>query len=135
MSTESDAINRLREDYIAAANSGDVNGWMATLTDDAVFLPPNEPAVVGQEAIRSWVRAGFFDPYYILLDFTYDEIEIAGSWAFVRGPFNMKLTPKAEAQVVDMTGKFIDILQRQSDGSWKYARVIFNTDTPMGGSQ
>ncbi|MDA2931041.1 DUF4440 domain-containing protein [Acidobacteria bacterium AH-259-O06] len=128
-----EAINGLREEYIATANAGDVDGWLATLTDDAVFMPPNEPAVTGKEAIRSWVVKSFFDPFDIQLSLSHEEVEVAGDWAFVQGPFSYSLTPKAGGEVIEESGKFIDILKRQSDGSFKYARAIWNSDNPLPG--
>ncbi|MDA2923146.1 nuclear transport factor 2 family protein [Acidobacteria bacterium AH-259-L09] len=128
-----EAINGLREEYIAAANAGDVDGWLATLTDDAVFMPPNELAVAGKAAIRSWVVKSFFDPFDIQLSFSHQEVEVAGDWAFVQGRFSYSLTPKAGGEVIEESGKFIDILKRQSDGSFKYARAIWNSDNPLPG--
>ena len=52
-----EAINKVREVHIAAVNDGDVDAWVATLTDDGVQMPPNAPAHLGSERIRAWSQA------------------------------------------------------------------------------
>jgi hypothetical protein len=47
-----------------------------------------------------------------------------------RGPFELRLTPKSGGELVVDRGKFVDLFRRQSDGSWKFARVMFNRNRP-----
>ena len=63
--------------------------------------------------------------------FSIDEVEGAGDLAYARGTYEMDVAvPGAPAPVHDK-GKFIEIWKKQSDGSWKVARDIFNSDLPM----
>ena len=128
-----DAIDGVLEEYIAAANRGDVEGWSATFAEDAIYLPPNQAEVNGKEAIRSWVVNSFFDPFDIQLSASSQEVEVAGDWAFARGTYNLSLTPKAGGQVIEDSGKFIDILRRQPDSNWKFDRIIYNSNRPLSG--
>jgi ketosteroid isomerase-like protein len=43
-----------------AINSNDTETLMAELTDDIVYQAPNEPEIVGKDAVRKWV-AKYFD--------------------------------------------------------------------------
>jgi len=133
-STEADvnAINALQEEYTKAANEGDVESWVATFADDAIYLPPNQPAVNGKEAIRPWVISSFFEPFEIQLDVSFQEIEVAGIWAFANGTYNLSLTSKTDGQIIEDSGKFIDIFKRY-DGNWKFYRIIYNANSPIGG--
>jgi len=124
------AIAQLAEEYRAACNSADVAVFIATCTDDIVFLPPDDHAVVGADAVAAYVKSGFFDPFDVHLSFTFDELHVAGEWAFGRGPFELGLTPKAGGEPVVDRGKFIDVFRRLGDGSWRFARVIFNRNRP-----
>lgn len=123
-------IERLREQYIGAVRSGDAERWLSTLTDDCVFLPPGEPMICGRDALRPWVTKAYFDAYDIEIDYRNVEVEVAGSWGYVLGTFEQTLTAKAGGRAVRLVGKYLDVVRRQPDGSWKLARMAFSADHP-----
>ena len=133
MSAETDAINRTAQEYMSGINSGDLNQWLGTLTDDVVCLPPDQPMVTGKKAVRPWVKKTFFDPFQMKLNFRFNELKVIESSAFGYGRFTLALAPKNGGKSTKLAGKFIDIFRRQSDGSWKFARVIWNYDEPATG--
>ena len=53
MTDEREGIDRLREAFLSSLNSGDLDAWMATFTDDAVIMAPDQPAVRGSAEVRS----------------------------------------------------------------------------------
>ena len=53
------AINEVREREIALVGTGDVNRLLAVYASDVVMMPPNEPAVLGQDGVRKWAEAMF----------------------------------------------------------------------------
>lgn len=59
--TEADvaAINSVREQEIEAGRAGDVELFLALLTEDAVYLPPNEPVLKGKAAINRGCRTSW----------------------------------------------------------------------------
>ena len=59
--TEVEAIEQLYKHQVAMFNASNVTGLLTDLTEDAVFLPPNEPLVSGKEAIGSWLTKSFSD--------------------------------------------------------------------------
>jgi ketosteroid isomerase-like protein len=69
--------------YVAAINSNDTETLMADLTDDIVYQAPNEPEIVGKEAVRKWV-AGYFDAYRTMWQKTSIGFTVNGDWAFER---------------------------------------------------
>ena len=121
------AIEEVGESWIAAANADDWAAVAALYTENAVFMPPNGPAVQGRAAIQAFGEA--FPPAsgWMLNPV---EIDGRGDLAFVRGTFSMTI------EIPDMepyqeTGKFIEIRRKQADGSWLLATDIFNSDTPL----
>jgi uncharacterized protein (TIGR02246 family) len=130
MSSESDrsAIYEHRDAYNQTLRDGDVEGWLATLSDDCVFLPPASPAANGKDAVRKWATETIFDPFHVGLDYDFEELEFVGSWAFGWGWFQQTLTPKAGGDVVQVRGTFLDVFRQEADGKWLLARVSFNTD-------
>jgi ketosteroid isomerase-like protein len=53
-----------------------------------------------------------------------------GDTAYEVGAYMMRLQPPGAA-VVNGTGKYVVVWQRQGDGAWKLAVDIWNTDLPM----
>jgi uncharacterized protein (TIGR02246 family) len=126
---EAEAINKLRSDHSAAYNAGDTAALVGFFTDDAVLMPPNNLVVVGKEAIESRYQLTFthFTAEHNHLS---DEIKVMGDYAFERGTYEVKMIPKAGGESVQDKGKYIAILQRQPNDTWKFARLIWNSDNP-----
>jgi uncharacterized protein (TIGR02246 family) len=125
------AIDTTRETYAAAWRTGNAADVAGLYADDALVLYPNQPPVVGKAAIRTYFDRFFGDFTQNEFELTSAEIQIAGSWAFDRGTYRWKGTPKAGGPAVEDHGKFLVILQRQPDGSWKVARDMDNSDRPL----
>jgi hypothetical protein len=53
------AIKMVLDDWVAAANAGDAAAMAVLFTDDGILMLPNEPSVIGKEAIRSHLQAHF----------------------------------------------------------------------------
>ena len=127
------AIGEVREAYIAAQNAGDAAALAALFTDDAVLMPPNAPAVSGKEAIQSYLQSQN-DQFSFELAASQAEVAAAGDWAFSRGTHTVNLNPKAAGKAVEDSGKYLNILKRQPDGSWKIARHTWNSDKALPGA-
>ena len=127
------ALNSLDEAFASAFNAGDAAAAAALYADDAVLMPPNAPAVTGKEAIQSFWKSGF-DQFAGELSLTPAEVEVADDWAFSRGTYAGKSTPKAGGKPIEDTGNGLTIYKRQPDGSWKFARDIWNSDKPLPGT-
>ena len=59
-----------------------------------------------------------------------EEIVVMGDWAYSRGTFTRSFTPKGSDQTFYYDGKFLTVMKRQPDGSWKIFRDCFNSNTP-----
>jgi uncharacterized protein (TIGR02246 family) len=127
VSSEADltAIGKIRESYVAAHNDGDATRLIGLWTDDAVFMPMDEPTLTGKEAIRDHFQE-FFDQVPSQVAVTADETRVAGDWAFERGTEAVTMEAEQGREAVRMTVKYLCIFQKQTDGSWKYARYIYN---------
>jgi len=126
------AIIDFMKEYRSSQNVGDIDQFMSLWTEDGILMPPNGPAVIGKDQIR--VRTiGRFDQFTFDLNGTEAEVEVAGGWAFTRGNYTITVTPKEGGQPAFIDGKYISILERQPDGSWKMHRGIFNSNVvPVG---
>ncbi len=127
--TEADvgALKALEETVVAAFKAGEIDPMAALYPEDVVVLAPNQPALVGKDAVLVWLQ-GLYDQFTVD-EFTspVEEVVVANGWAFSRGVFAWTLSPKAGGEPVADSGNFIVIWRRAHDG-WKRARVIWNSD-------
>ena len=123
------AVNEIWDRYSSTYNAGDLGAWMSLWTDEGIQMPPDEAPRVGREAIRA--RNGpLLDQFTYDMRITNEEVGVAAGWAFARGRYSATLTPKAGGEFTSIDGKYMTILQRQPDGSWKIHRDIFNSNVP-----
>jgi uncharacterized protein (TIGR02246 family) len=127
------AVSQVRQAYVAAENSGDSAALAALFTSDAVLMPANAPAASGKEAIQSYFQ-GQNSQFSFELAVSQAEVLAAGDWVFSRGTFTAKVTPKAGGDAIEDSGKYLNVLRQEPDGSWKIARHIWNSDQPLPGS-
>jgi uncharacterized protein (TIGR02246 family) len=123
------AVNEIWNQYSSSFNSGDIDRWLSLWTDDGIQMPPDSPPIVGKEQIRTRNKA-VLDRFTFDLNITNEEVRVAGEWAFSRGIFKATLRPKGGGKITLVDGKYMTILQRQADGSWKVYRDIFNSNVP-----
>ncbi len=123
-----EAIKSLFAHNASVINSGNLDGWIAQFTEDAIFMPPNSVILKGKDAGREFARP-WYEQSYIEFEISVDEIEIHGNWAFARWSYVGRYTPKVGGDTTQENGKEIWILRRQSDGSWKCSHIIYNTDS------
>lgn len=124
------AVNAIWDEYEASVIAGDVDRWIAQWTDEGVQMPPGEPLVEGKENI--YARVGANMAAGPTTDFVITPLETtsAGDWAYSRGVYTVTfpLGDSGETGMID--GKFMTILQRQEDGTWKIHRDIYNSNVP-----
>jgi uncharacterized protein (TIGR02246 family) len=125
------AVNQVWKEYSASLNAGDMDRWVALWTEDGVQMPPDEPAVVGKELIRARNQR-VADQFTFDIGITNAEVRTAGDWAYARGTYRASLTPKQGGKPMPIDGKYMTILARQADGSWKIHRDIFNSNVAPG---
>jgi uncharacterized protein (TIGR02246 family) len=114
--------------FVAAANAGDVDALTAVYASDAALLPPNIPPQKGRQAIRSY-WGGFLKAYTVRFEIGSDTIEGRGDLAYNVGHYRFTAVPKAKANpgVAD-EGKFVEILKKQPDGTWKYLVDMYSSN-------
>jgi uncharacterized protein (TIGR02246 family) len=127
-SADQAAIRATDSAFAAAANAGNVDAVAGVYASDAVLLPPNLPPQKGRNAIRSF-WGGFLDAYTVRFDIGSDTIEGRGDLAYNLGHYRFTAVPKAKNQpgIAD-EGKFVEIMKKQPDGSWKYVVDMYSSN-------
>jgi len=124
------AVNAVRDAWVAAYNAADADGVASLYSEDAIDMPTNEPTVAGRAAIRERAAAQF-GMAKATATVTADETQLMGDWAFDRGTYSVTMTPAAGGDPMTVDGRYVVILHRQADGSWKLVRGIDNTPMPV----
>lgn len=123
------AANKVRDDFAAAFNAGDAAKVASLYASDAVMMPTHQPVISGHDAIENYHKT-FFEMYTAMINITSAESKMFGDRAMDRGTYTIQLTPKAGGSPMMDEGKYLILLQRQSDGSWKVTHDIDNTSLP-----
>lgn len=116
-------------EYAAAANEGDIGRWIALWIEDAIQLPPGSPRRVGKEQIRRRTQHLFEHLESHKMVIQPEEVRVLGDLAYAHGTYEFECVPKSGGEARQYRGKFLDILEKQIDGSWKIAIDCHNCDT------
>ena len=108
------------------ATLSDSADQLAKLWDkDAVRLPAERPAEIGAAVIyaddKQWERSSGRERT-LCYDMEVQDIQIAGDWAFEWGYGSEKIAKGDKVSI--QYGKVMRVMKRQSDGTWRFARVM-----------
>ena len=110
--------------FAQAFNAGDLAGLLALYEAAAVLVPEPGQNVAGIDAVRGALQQ-FLDLKGSIEMETIYCVE-SGNTALLRGKW--RLHGKApDGNPIDMAGNSIEVVQRQSDGTWR-----FTIDHPFG---
>jgi ketosteroid isomerase-like protein len=133
-STDADtaAIRQIWANYALFVEEGDSEGWLSQWDVDGIQLRADAPARTKNE-LDAQVPAQFkarFDANDTKMAINASEIVVNGPWAFSGGTYTQDLTARSSGKTIHVDGKFLTILKRQMDGSWKLYRDCFNSNVP-----
>ncbi len=121
---DAEANHALSQNFAKAMITKDRAGTAAMYAENAFLLPPNSPAIRGRTAIDGFLH-GF--PPMTELTLTTDSLVGNGTTAWATGRYH--LTLGIEGAPVD-SGTFLDVREKQADGSWVYVADMFHSSIP-----
>ncbi|HEU4955905.1 MAG TPA: DUF4440 domain-containing protein [Gemmatimonadales bacterium] len=112
-----------------AATAGDAAALTAFYASDAVLMPPGSPSIKGSEGIGKFF-AGMTSAFNTQFELTTSAVDGRGDLAFSTGQYTATLTPKKAGAKPMPTekGKYLGVMKKQPDGSWKLIYDIWNQD-------
>ena len=130
------AVKDLLAGYPKADMNKDVAFFDSTYyTDDAIRLQPNGIPVKGKEEIVTWTKNNFANYTQTDILLGVDEVLSSGDLAVARGTYTGTSAPRASDLPANSDPtKWVGVYKRQSDGSWKCAFDIWNSDAPATGA-
>jgi uncharacterized protein (TIGR02246 family) len=123
-----EAIKGLLDEFDLAANASDADGLTELYTGNAVRIPPNEPALLGKEAIRAHFQE-FYDQFTEEAENIVVDVYVSGDLAFSRGTWTSVKTPREGGESFKLNGNWVSIQRKQPNGSWKIACDIFSDES------
>ena len=115
--------------YIEAILAADLDLLMTFYTEDATLMPPLASPVEGKIAVRVSWSEGFNQVTVIKAVSELDEIMVFGDWAYSRGRYKGISRPVDGGPEYEEGLNFSGMWHRESDGSWKIARDMWNSST------
>lgn len=124
------AVTKARDVLEASYRTSDCNAMVSAVANDGVFEPPNTPSAKGVDGIRSWCEPLFAQMKTKSLTVSSKDIDVSGDIAVETGDYDWVLTPTKGGADIHSVGRYVTIWHRQSDGSWKATRLIWNSSQP-----
>ncbi len=122
-------IEGMIEPYEAAFNAADVDGIVAFYDEQAVRMPPNAPSTVGIDGVRLAME-NTFSQGTPEISITQEDVILSGDIAVARGNYVLTIIPE-EGDPVVLNGKYLNVVRRQMDGTWKLAHNMFSSNDPL----
>jgi len=108
-----------------AAAAKDLDKTVSFYADDALVLPPNEPAVTSKDGIRNLWK-GLIEAV-TSMSWTATRVEMAksGDMACLTGTYELTMNDGTKDH-----GKYCEVWEKQVGGTWKCGADIWNSDLP-----
>ena len=120
------AIDDLRNAFVAAESRGDWRAQAALYTRDAALLEEGRTLLTGRGSIRAAL-----DEFNIVLDsFALESQEVSGGHniAYDRGTYSLEFRERLAGQKVRRSGQYLMVLRRVRNRSWRIAALIHSPD-------
>ena len=121
------AIEKLRQQDIAATLSRDPVALTAYWTDDAIRLGAGAPAEVGKETIRTSNERQTANKNFKVLSYvpeTKDLTFLDGGWAVEWRTYSASYVDSPGGEAKHARGTLLAVLKKLPDGSWKVFRAM-----------
>jgi len=120
-------IAAVRETWNAAVQASDLDRLMSIVTDDVVLVNVDGRSSRGKEELRgeisrNWAR------FERELRFSSSDTIVRGKWAIDTAELERKFTEVRDGREIRTNVRSVTVLARQTDDSWKIARILVLPD-------
>jgi ketosteroid isomerase-like protein len=100
------------------------DGWVSYFADDGIMLPAGSDIVVGQEAVRQYVKPRFETPGFTL---RWEPIDgrVSGDLGYTYG-VSKATRAEPDGKRVTSYGKYVTVWRKYRNGIWKVVADIGN---------
>ena len=124
-----EAIEQLHQADIRATLSGDPHQLASLWDEEGVMMAPDAPTLAGRKAIEAELQKDHQEnpenkPVGYVPELA--DLQILNGWAIEWGTFEARTQDNAQKPPTSFRGRFLRVLKKQSDGSWRFSRVMWN---------
>jgi ketosteroid isomerase-like protein len=128
------AIRALQDTWNQAVEAGSVEGYLGVLDVNIELLPTDAPPINGTTGYRGMLEGVFSSDTFDIEVVDRGTITVDGDIGYARYDYIIHRTPIVaageESETVSSYRKFLDIMRRQEDGSWRVYKHIWNYNEP-----
>jgi len=124
------AIRTLQASWNAAVEAGNIDGYVAVLDPEIELMPTDAPPVRGADNYRKFLQPVFVNDTYRIEAVGPTDIQVDGDLAYARYDYIIHRTPKGSAETFSTLRKYLDVMRRQQDGSWRVYKHVWNYNEP-----
>ncbi|HAJ75347.1 MAG TPA: hypothetical protein DCM64_02720 [Gammaproteobacteria bacterium] len=115
-------------DEIYQLTPREVDEFISYFTADAVVLPPDFPAIEGKEAVFKFYESSNAAIESWKLDYSNPVVDLSGDLAVRRYWGTNEIFFRDRAESITSTSRYLDVIRRQPDGSWKISVHSWGAD-------
>ena len=123
------SITALRQAWLRAVRSSDVERLASLVTDDVVVVHGNGRCLQGKDEFKADFRKAF-EAFSIDQVVSSAQVVVRGRWAFEISDVESRLSPHLGGESKQVHSITVVALHQQPDGSWKVGRVLGLLDSP-----
>jgi ketosteroid isomerase-like protein len=123
------AVEKAHDVLEGAYRKSDCDAMVSQAASDASMEPPNTATAKGPDGIRAWCQPMFTQMKTKELNVANKNIDVSGDLAVDTGDYDWTLTAAGGGDQ-RIQGRYVTIWHRQTDGSWKMSRLIWNSSQP-----
>jgi uncharacterized protein (TIGR02246 family) len=120
MQNDEKAILEVMLRWRQATERGDIDGVMALMTDDAVFLTPGRPPMQRSDFANAF--RGFAGCVRLESSQDVHDIRVSGDLAYAWTSISVTITDLRTGQRTSRAGPVLTVFRRSASGDWQLAR-------------
>ncbi len=121
----------MHERDVAATLARDAKALADLADEDIILLQPGASPIVGVNAFRAHLAETFArttETTIVKYVPEFKDISVSGDLAYEWGYFEVSVTAGGAGETANFRARFLRILKRQKDGTWKFHRVMWTPD-------
>lgn len=122
---EAEKIRAISAARAKAFNEGDAAAIASYFSNDCFLMAPGGVTKRTPKEVEAYYQS-IFNSYYTELESGYESVKVDGKLAYGRGFAKVTLRSKSDSSVVHSTAKYLNILEKQPDGTWVTTHDIWN---------
>lgn len=122
MNEDRRALDELRAEWVRAAEAGDLDAYVALLSEDVAWIPPHGPALTGRATVRAWL-APFLERWRYGMRIVPTRVRFAGELAVEEGAYRSRMVERETGEASRHDGRYV-VLWRRGPDTWLIDRYV-----------